>query len=208
MLRNYDEGLILSERQDEIPLGIPRLARLDEVDHQVQLNLRDLLQRQASQSSVPPRWVALPQWIQASLEEDERSSIRPQTQEFYDGLIAVDGEQSPDPGHVATPTREPSIPEDEREMQANLLSLLHPLEARQERRSPSLTSIPPTSASLDKSSLPQVTCNFGLMRRTGVRDRKLEFDTAVFSNANASLFTRRLQAQASKSIGLMFLLVF
>jgi hypothetical protein len=207
MLRSYDEGLILSERQEtEMPLGLPRSVLPDEADAQVQVNLQNLLQRQATDSTDPsPRWEALPEWIQPSIDQDERSFVRPQAQEFYDGLIAVDGEHSPDPASQPPTMREPSVPEDERQMQANLWRLLQPLEARREQGSPSVTSNPPTTETNMKTSLPQVICSFGLMRRTGIRDRKLEFDTVRFSTMDASAFPRRLQFQAAKSTGLVLL---
>lgn len=209
MLRSYDEGLILSDREDtEIPLGLPRSAHPDEVEVQVQLNLQNLLQQQATNSTKPsPRWEALPEWIQPSIDEHERGFVKPQMQEFFDGLIAVEDEHPSDSVAQAPPMRGPSVPEDERQLQANLLRLLQPIEVRREQRSPSLMSVPRTAEMNEESPLPTVICSFGLMRRTGIHDRKLEFDTVEFNSINALSFPRRLQSQASKSMGLMFLII-
>jgi hypothetical protein len=207
MLRSYDEGLILSERQEaEMPLGVPRSSLPDEAEAQVQSNLQSLLERQTSASSDPsPRWEVLPQWIQPSLEEETPSFMKPQIQDFYDGLIAVDSENTSDLARQLPLMREPSVPEDERQMQANLMSLLQPLVAQNEQRAPSITSSPSIIEANKDTSLPQVICNFGLMRRAGVSDRKLQFEGVNFSSKDSPLFSKHLKAHASKSLGLMFL---
>jgi len=201
MLRNYDDGLMVAENQSEPPIsfGLTRSIYPDEVDRQVQFNLNGLLQ-QRSDTDASARWEVLPQWLQTSLDQDSRSSIEPQTQEFDDGLIAVDEEAA----SQVLPDREASISSDERQMQENLLSLLPPLQAQTGTRSPP-PSLSPTTQTAEKYSLPEVTCHFGLMRRTGIRDRNLEFNAEGFSSSDRSQFSKRLHAHASKSIGLMFL---